>query len=441
MCFLGFGKKKDKIDYDITFKERERIESNFKWIIEMFGYPSPETMEVLLTEEFFPKSLTEGVHNVQNPIDDLCAIFHFDSKKISFEINEDLRDSYGTPYEIQGPAFQMDTEFLENHYKIHIANSLLKKPNKLIYSFIYEFVRIKLTDSRVKFDNGVDTAAFIYLVGIYMGVGVLLTQNMFNIGREDDGIMETKWVEVAKIPAEIIAFALALYCSFIELINPSWTDHLDNHVKGLFVKAQKFLAKYPSPLFDKTALQFVSFFNQAYEHYEKKEYKKCIEEAKGLIELTEDRMLKSDLQNLAGYCQLVNGNYQQAIDDFEAALKNDPENGVVYDNIAYCLLQNGETDLARKQMDLAAQTGNNDIACNNRNYAIYYHKVMDYDQARKYFELAFEDTGQYVDYLSSHYGEFLLAMGDLKAAKKHLQIAANKGEKDAIRRLEELYEQ
>ena len=139
MGFLGFGKKKDKIDYDITSEEREWIESNFKWIIEMFGYPSPEIKEVLLTEEFFPKSLTEGVQNVQNPIDDLCAIFHFDSKKISFEIDEDLRDSYTTPYEIQGPAFQMDTEFLENHYKIHIAKSLLKKPNKLIYSFIYEF--------------------------------------------------------------------------------------------------------------------------------------------------------------------------------------------------------------------------------------------------------------------------------------------------------------
>jgi hypothetical protein len=92
----------------------------------------------------------------------------------------------------------LETE--EGKYKIQIANSLQKHPKGRIYSLVYEFIRIQLTDSKLQFDTGDDTDLCIYLAGIYFGFGVLLSQNLKDTGRIDDGFWETKWNCISDTP-------------------------------------------------------------------------------------------------------------------------------------------------------------------------------------------------------------------------------------------------
>lgn len=221
MKLFGFNKKSKEIKLRITEPDREWVEDNFKWLITHYGYPVRGNEQIVLSEKFFPKTFSTSDLDIRNLIEDLCNLLSLDSAKINVELHSDLRDVYAMPLEVHMP-FEVETEMKEEGYTIGVAQSLLKRPGRLVYSLVYECIRIRLAESKLQFDSGGDTGLFLFLAGIYFGFGILLSQNIRDIGRDNDGFWQTKWENVSEMPVEVMAFGLAMYAKLIDQNNPEW---------------------------------------------------------------------------------------------------------------------------------------------------------------------------------------------------------------------------
>lgn len=445
MKLFGFNKKAKEPKFRITEPDRVWVEDNFKWLIKVFGYPSRQSEQILITDKFFPKTFSTSDLVAQNLIEDLCNLLSLDSSKITFDLHEDLRDVYGMPFEMQGKPFEMqgkpfetETEVRENNYKIHIASSISKRPNQLIFSLIYELIKIRLTENKLQYDTGDDTSLFIFIAGIYFGFGIPLSQNLTDRGRIDDGFWETKWNYVSEMPKEVMAFGLATHSKLIEQDSPDWKNELSQELKVLFKGAITFLDDSPSTLYSKAELDASGLFDQADKEYQNGDFESAISTLHKILFLTEDELLKSDVYNNLGYYQLRNGEYEKSISNFHKALQIDPNYGFAYDNLGYALIQTGQIEEGKKQLEKALKTDNNDNAYTHRNLALYCLARNEIEQAESNFQLAFQSKTVPVDLLELHYANFLINQGETETGMEYLEEAVEKGESEAIKRMNEI---
>lgn len=438
MKLFGFLKNKQNDTFRITEPDRLWVEDNFRWLIKVFGYPYRESEQILLSENYFPKTFKGDKVLIENIIKDLCALLQIQEEKISFEVVSDIRDSYGMPYEIEGKPFETELEVEEGKYKIHIANSLQKHPKRLIYSLVYEFIRIKLTDNKLQFDTGEDTDLFIYLAGIYFGFGVLLSQNLKDTGRVDDGFLETKWNYISEMPYEIMAFALATYSKLIEQDSPQWKGALSSNLKNQFEKAIKYLADNPSELYDKKELEANELFKTAYDQYLKNEFEEAIANLKKVLFLTNDDVMKADVYNNLGYYSIRLKNYEQSVSYFKNSIQIIPDYGYANDNLGYALIQLGKLEEGKEFLEKALATENNDVAYTYRNLALYYQAKGEVNKAEDYFKKSFDAITDSVDLLEYHYADFLIKNEETEKGLEFLKKAVDKGEPEAIEKLNEI---
>ena len=438
MKLFGFNKKIKEPKFRITEPDKDWVEDNFKWLIKVFGYPGRQSEQILIIEKFFPKTFSTSDLIVQNLIEDLCNLLGVDSSKIRFELHEDLRDVYGMPFEMQGKPFETETEVTENNYKIHIAKSISKRPNRLVFSLIYEFIKIRLTENKLQYDTGDDTPLFIFIAGIYFGFGIPLSQNLTDRGRIDDGFWETKWNYVSEMPSEVMAFGLATYSKLIEQDNPEWKNELSRENRILFEGAIAFLNDSPSTVFSKAELDANDLFHLADQEYKKGNYEEAISNLQKILFLTNDELLKSDVYNNIGYYQIRSGDYEKSITNFDKALQIDPNYGFAYDNLGYSLIQMGQIEEGKQQLEKALKTENNDNAYTYRNLALYHLAKNELEQAESNFKLAFESETVPVDLLELHYANFLINQGETEKGIEYLEKAVEKGEPEAIERMNEI---
>lgn len=438
MKLFGFNKKTKEPKFRITEPDRNWVEDNFKWLIKVFGYPNRQSQQILITDKFFPKTFSTRDLIVQNLIEDLCNLLGLDSNKITFEIHEDLRDVYGMPFEMQGKPFETETAVTENNYKIHIAKSISKRPNRLVFSLIYEFIKIRLTENKQQYDTGDDTSLFIYIAGIYFGFGIPLSLNLTDRGRIDDGFWETKWNYVSEMPNEVMAFGLATYSKLIEQDNPEWKNELPQEHRMQFEGAIAFLNDSPSTVFSKAELDANDLFNQADKEYQKGDFDLALTTLQKILFLTEDEMLKADVYNNIGYYQLRIGDFENSIQNFRKALQIDANYGFAYDNLGYSLIQTGQLEEGRLQLEKALKTENNDNAYTYRNLALYHLAKNELEQAESNFQFAFEAETVPVDLLELHYANFLINQGETEKGIEYLEKAVEKGEPEAIKRMNEI---
>lgn len=438
MKLFGFFKNKENDTFRITEPDRLWVKDNFRWLIKVFGYPYRESEQILLSENYFPKTFKSDKVLIENIIKDLCSLLQIQEKKITFEVVNDIRDSYGMPYEIEGKPFETELEIEEGKYKIHIANSLQKHPKRLIYNLVYEFIRIKLTENKLQYDTGDDTDLFLYLAGIYFGFGVLLSQNLKDTGRVDDGFWETKWNYISEMPNEIMAFALATYSELIEQNSSKWKDDLPSELKSQFEKAIKYLADNPSELYDKQELDANELLKLAYDQYQNNDFEEGIANLQKILFLTKDDVMKADVYNNLGYYNIRLKNYEQSVSYFKNSIQIIPNYGYSYDNLGYALVQLGELEEGKKWLDKAMETENNDFGYTYRNFALYYQAKGDMNKAEDYFKKSFESITDTVDLLEYHYADFLIKNGETENGLEFLKKAIEKGEPEAIEKMNEI---
>lgn len=438
MKLFGFNKKKKEVKFRITELDRNWVEDNFKWLIQVYGYPNRNDNQILLDEQSFPKTYKTQNVKIENLIEDLSSILNLDSNKINFEFQEDLRDSYGTPYEIHGKPFETETLITDIDYKIFIAKSLTNHPNRLIFSLIYEFIKIRLSESKLQYETGEDTGLFIYLAGIYLGFGVVLSQNLIEKGISNDGFMETKWSFVSEMPNEVMAFALATYSKLIDNENPVWKTQLPQELISFFNKSIDLINDSPSPLFSKQELEANDILNQADIEYKNGEYDIAISTLQKALFLTQDEYLKAHIYNNIGYYQIRKGDILRSVSSFQKSLEIDPDYGYANDNLGYAFIKLGELEKGKEYIERALETLNNDNAYSYRNLALYHQAKGQMELAERNFKKAFQKMVTPVDLLELHYGEFLLIQGKNKEGFEYIKQAVEKGEPEALKRIKEL---
>ena len=438
MKLFGFNKKAKETKFQITEPDRNWVEDNFKWLIQTFGYPNSQSEQVLITDKHFPKALSIGDFKVQNLIEDLSDLVGVNSKMIKYELHEDLRDLYGIPFEIQEKPFETELEVNEGFYIIHIAKSISERPNRLVFNLIHEFVKIRLTENKLQFDTGEDTDLFLYIAAVYLGFGVILSQNLTDTGRFNDGFWETNWSYVSEIPNQILAFSLATYSMLIGQNSPEWKSELSQELKLQFEGAIIFLNNSPSKLFNKAELDASDLFHQASLEYQNNDFDSAISTLQKTLFLTEDELLKASIYNNIGYYQLRRGYYEKGVLNLKKALKIDSDYGFAYDNLGYAFIKIGQIEEGKKYLEKALQTENNDNAYTHRNFALYYFAKREIEKAELNFQLAFKYETISVDLLEFYYGSFLIDQGKTETGMEYLRMAVKKGEPEAIKRMNEI---
>lgn len=432
-----FGIDTNPSQFRITEEDRLWVEENFRWLKSVFGYPNKMEQQVLLTQKFFPATFAQETVIIENVITDLCALFGIPRDIVKHEILTDIRD-YNIPYQIEGQAFECETELKKGAYTIFVANSLQKHPERLIYSLIYEFIQIRLTESDVEFDvGGDDTELFTYLAGIYYGFGVILAQNLLHTGGSSDGMWQIKWNFVSQMPQPVMAFSLATYANLTGDNDPSWKNEFKGDFKKMLEDAIAYIQASPNDLYDEMEVKANDLFNEANEYFDNNDLEHAISTLQKILFLTSDDMMKADVYNNMGYYYIRKKDYQQGISNFRKALALGPEYGYANDNLGYTLIMTGELEEGVSYLDKAMQTANNDIAYTFRNFALYHQRKKEFDLAEEFFQKSFEQDTP-VDLLEYHYGEFLLEQGDVEKAKEFFLKSAQKKEEEGISKLREL---
>jgi Tfp pilus assembly protein PilF len=438
---FGFNKKRREEKFQITENDKNWVDENFAWLIQAFGYPARSSDQLLFSEENFPDSFRSESDLIGNLIKDLSKLLEVPQHKVSFEIEKDIRDDYGTPYEIQGRIFETDLELNENSYKIWIAHSLLSHPKRILHNLVIEFIKIKLIESQVEFDTGEDGELFIYLAGIYFGFGVILAQNSFDTGKTTDNFWETKWNYISPMPNVVMAYGLALYSKLIELDSPSWLTQLGSDTSSEFSKAINFLTDNPSELYDPSELNAATLYREAAKLYENNQAEEAISELQKIVFLTKDDALKATVYNNIGYYLLRLKQFEKSIGYFHKSIEILPDFGYANDNLGYAFIQVGELEKGKRWLEKAMKTSNNDAAYSFRNLALYYQAKGENKLAEEFFHKAFNNIKIPVDLLELHYSDFLFSQGRKDEGLKYLKLAAEKNEPGAIDRLNSIKNQ
>lgn len=438
MKLFGFKNKNKETKLFITETDKNWVEDNFRWLIKVYGDTENRGEQALINKTFFPRTFKSERVEIENVICDLSDLLNLDSEKITFEIIDDLRDSYGLPVETEGIEHETELEVCDGKYKMLITRSLIKRPNRLIYNLVYEFINIRLTESKLLYDTGDETCLFINIAGIYFGCGVILSQNLNDVGRVSDGFWETKWNYNSEMPIEVMAYALALFSKITKNHNPVWKAELPEEIKTLFEKAATYLENYPTDILKKNEIESLNLFCQADIKYHNSQYDDAIKSLQKVLLLTNDDFLKSDSYNYLGYIMTRKGEIENSILYLKKALELNSDNGLANDNLGYALIMSGQLESGRKYIEKAFLTEDNDLAYSYRNLALYYFRLGEVAKAEENFELSFSSITEPVDLLEYYYAEFLLSQGITEKAMKFLNIAVEKGEHEAIKRLNEI---
>ncbi|WP_276504199.1 tetratricopeptide repeat protein [Terrimonas pollutisoli] len=431
-----------KNNFFITDADKEWVHENFTWLKEFYGYPDPDFSPVLFTQEFFPNAIGQKSAAIEPLIRDLCNLFVIDPTIISFNVEEDIRDSHGTPYEIQGNPFECELEVISinsnPHYKLHFSKSLLNNPKRLVFNSIFHFIQIKMGGTDSEWIGNEEYHLLFYLIGIYTGWGLILSQTMTDVGMETDGFWERSWKYISPMPIPVMAYSLALHSDMTEQKRPDWEKFLPTEIRNQFQKAIEYIGKEGNPAFNKQELMAKTLFKQAQNEYDAKDFDSSIETYQKSLFLTADTPLIATIYNNIGYNLLWKNEFAKSIEYFRKAFETNPEFAYAYDNIGFAFIMLGDTDSGKHYLTLALETNNNDRAYSYRNLALYHQKRKETTKAREYFQKAMDNITQPVDFLEYYYARFLFEQGEHQQSLQYLKIAVEKEEPLAIQWTNEL---
>ncbi len=431
-----------KKDFYITDNDKEWVHETFKWLLDSFGYPEREFSPYLLTKEFFPETVAHRTPAIEPLLADLCNLFQIDPSIISFSLEADITDSYGTPYQVQGSSFECDVETIrtENgyHYKLVFAKRLLKNPKRLVFNAVYHFIRIRLAQGDINWIKSEGHYFSFYLIGVYTGWGVLFSQTMIDIGRETDGTWERTWKYISPMPIPVIAYSMALRSSLIDEEQPAWKNYLPADIRVQYELSVNYIKKNGNPFYNKQELTAKALFKEGWSQAGAKKFDSALELYKKGLFVTENDKTRALLQHNIGYTLLLKGEFENSIPYFQKALEIIPNFSYSHANMGFAFMMMGDIDTGKYYQNLANKTGNEIEAYSHRNFAIYYQKKGELDKARESFIKAFETITVPVDWLEYLYAKFLYDQGEQEEAMFYLQMAIDKGEPKAIEWMNEI---
>jgi hypothetical protein len=308
----------------------------------------------------------------------------------------------------------------ENSYCINISNSLKDTQKKFIYTLIIEFIRIKLMDFKLFEEEENISEHFLFLAGIYFGFGVILFENKSEVGTIRTGFWKKTWRFLSPVLPEIIVYSFAFYQKLFPISSFNWRKILPSELLKNIDKSVNLLDSD----FDAESKMKNIVINK--------------ELIKNVVEISENIGLTSTAKNNIGYKKLKEGLLEESAEYFREAIKGRDNFGFANDNLGYILILQGNFEEGLHFLKQAINSGNNNKGYSYRNFALYYHKKGDLNEAKKYYELAFDNQDIPIDFLEYHYSELLLDLNDNENAIIFLEEAKNKGEKIALDRFNKM---
>lgn len=433
----------NKNEFWISDTDKEWVHGSFSWLIEAYGYPAKNVKTKLFTEEFFPSTFSSKKVDVNTLITDLCKLLDLNEKKFTYELVDDARDIEGMPYEIHGHPFECEMEINlvsdEDHYHLLLARTLLKYPGRLLLNLIIETVKARQYENRVSFEEVAEPDLLMYHVGIYLGFGFLLYQNLVEQGKSSDGIFwETKWSYVSIIPVQVMAYSMVLFYNLMEENEPVWRKELKGDLQKNYDRAIEYIKQSGNPLFDKQELAARTLYNEADRYYLQRDFVNAISTFQKALFVTKDIYLKMDINNFIGYSYLRMEEYAKSIPYFQKALEINPGYGYANDNLGFAFIMSGDLESGKFYLHTALKTESNDAGYSYRNFALYHQKRKEYEQAEEYFQKAFNNIDLPIDLLEYFYAQFLFEVSEQERGMEYLKKAVEKGEPEAIKLMNSL---
>ncbi|MEM8890903.1 MAG: tetratricopeptide repeat protein [Bacteroidota bacterium] len=423
--------------FQLNPEDKQWVDDNFAAFIQIFGLPKKDRDPVIINSDFFPHVIGEKKIRLPQLIEDLSRIFQLDPRRIQFAYLEDLKRKE-IPKAVRKRNYETHVIQEEHSYTLLLNRELLKEPRRLIFLLMYEFLQIKMLESALIFEVMDDIGPFMCVAGVYFGLGVLISRNVYSYGKPNYTYWDSKWMSPGAASDEIMAYALALYTQLKEDKDPEWAKLLPSEFSIDYQFALRYLNDSDTDLTARADIKFSIEFQKASDFSNQKKYEEAIESMKKLIKLAPDEINLSIVYNNLGYYHSLNGNYEASIPCYERALELNPGFSYAYDNMGYAYIRMGFPDRGRACIKEALLSNDNDVAYSFRNLALYHFAKGEIEEAKGYFELSYENISQPVDLLDFHYAEFLLEIGEREKGMEYLQRSVNKGEPVAIQKMQSL---
>lgn len=91
-----------------------------------FGYPDRSQAQLTFSQEHFQHCFAPEGFTIQNIVNDLAIILQLEPSKITFDFHEDIRDTFGIPYELKDQETDIQSQQIGDTFKIHIAKNIQK---------------------------------------------------------------------------------------------------------------------------------------------------------------------------------------------------------------------------------------------------------------------------------------------------------------------------
>lgn len=425
----------------ITDLDREWVDDNFKYLIDIFGYPLGQFEQFELNDQYFPLLFSTEDPELANLIEDLRELLTLQGVKIVFETREDIRSLNNVPYLVDGELFESELVFLDEGYKIVVAKDLLGHIPRLVYAFIIEFIRIRLIESGIEEEGeeeGDDSYLFNFIAGVYFRFGVILSQNLNILEYTSNAGWDTKRAYTSPMQIEVMTYMLGLYAMIINDSEPAWKKGFSKEFNLDFKEVVNFLEKNGEGLIKSRELEANNLHIESDEAFKSGEFEKAIELLHKVLFLTEDDYLKSTAFNNIGYYYSRSHNYEKGILNLKKAIALEPYNAYAYDNLGFCHIQLGALEEGKVYLDKAFKLADNDMSYSYRNLALYHFYKEELDEAGLNFQKSFDHIDVSVDLLEFFYAKYLLAIKDEVNAMKYLKLAVEKEEIEALELWNEL---
>lgn len=424
-----FGLFKRKRDtHSVTQADKDWIEKNIMWFIEVFGLDHLEQSPFILPiRNNFPFDDLSDETQFQNLFSRICTYWQVDPDKIIVKFFDDIHSKqwstwvYAQNNTAPAGLFNQIYTTDEKRFKIELAKSTLFNPELLINVTAHELAHVKLLGGNFVKANDPDMEPLTDLACIYFGFGLFLANT--SVINHDNSL----FTKTGYLPSEVIGYTNALLCFITGKNCDDYSPYLNQNTNEIFISDFQYLQKTNDTLLDRAQVEknIAVYKNNRLVDTAFKE--KRFEQAEGAIRnLIAINPKDFTLYNQLGYALLQQKKYAAAIIEFTKAIDIEPYWDYPYNNRGYCKLQLHDYENAFADLHSSFEM-NPANSFSLRNLGVYYLFTGHLSKALEYFEQA-EKTDPETEMINFYLSKTHNKLGDIDKAKFYSDKSKEKNE-------------
>ncbi len=403
----------------VTPEDKDWIERNITWFIEVFGFDKLKAQPFILpTTENFPYNNVKDGEQFQKLFEQLCNYWDVNPDEIIIKFFDDFKTKqwetlrpYGDFKEPGGLYNQIYTTD-KRRFNIQIAKSNLDNPQLLISVIAHELAHVKLLGGNYVYKNDPDLEPLTDLASIYFGFGIFVANSV-----------QTKdiyWISRSGyLPNQLISYANALICYITEQNADNYYSIFNGNTIDLFKKDFEFINNTNDTTLTKEKISAIELNfkigKQISKGFEERNFNDVIEASTKLLKTNP---INTAAINNIGYALLQQKKYKEAIEQFTKAITIDPYWDYPYNNRGYCKLQLGDIENAFTDLYHSFEMNPNN-SYSWRNMGAYFLKTNKLEKALHHFEEA-EKIDPKTEMIYFYLGQTHLKLGNMEFGQKYL---------------------